>query len=102
VRIALNHLEGCCSAITAYLATDIHHVPAHKAQRRLSDLQYEELVELLVFHCLVPLKAYDDAISFLNNNRSLSTFKREVCMRCVLSVLTACSKINCVLYFHVQ
>jgi hypothetical protein len=48
-----------------------------RTEQRLNTEQYESIIELLVFHCLVNLKSEKDAADFLKNNMRLREWKRD-------------------------
>lgn len=48
-----------------------------RREQRLTADQYEAMVELLVFHCLLPLGEYQEALKFLNDNMRIREWKKQ-------------------------
>jgi hypothetical protein len=82
-HISLQHYEFCCRELVSYIDT---HYSTTTAAALLApstlieednapseggppDARYVSLIELLLFHCLVPLGSHDEAIAFLRKGR---------------------------------
>lgn len=70
-HLAYQRYEFCCQELIAYI--DAHFSPSSTSQVALSSGEsngrYLQLMEMLLFHVLVPLRAYDEAIEFLRKGK---------------------------------
>jgi len=69
VNLLINALEDFLSAKNILMLV--------LEENQLEDEQREELMELLVFHVLIPLSEADEAVAFLQFDRSLPQWKKE-------------------------
>ena len=87
LQLAHARYEYACKQLIQYLDTHysttsaelfIAYVTSPPAEVALANTRYLTLLSLLLFHCLVPLRAYDEAIDFLRKGkRKLGGNERE-------------------------
>lgn len=78
-KLERKEYEIVASTIVKYLESEKDITV--RRQQRLNTEQYSALIELLVFHTLVPLNSAQEGVLFLQNNTRLPDWKRQVCVR---------------------
>eukprot|EP00457_Paulinella_chromatophora_P013675 gb/GEZN01014002.1/.p1 GENE.gb/GEZN01014002.1/~~gb/GEZN01014002.1/.p1 ORF type:complete len:317 (+),score=16.60 gb/GEZN01014002.1/:86-952(+) len=80
LQASQSQYETVAEVVTSRLEKDKARVPGFKA---LSSAEYAALIEFLVFHALLPLGAYRQALQIIESNNNLPMWRRQGFLRYV-------------------
>jgi hypothetical protein len=77
VQMKLHRQEYAATAMAIVQYLEQEKDITLRIEQRLNTEQYESIIELLVFHCLVNLESEKDAADFVKNNMRIREWKRD-------------------------